>query len=459
MMFKKDKNPKKNNLSEKSAGEFAIVRLFRYIGRAVDWIFSYNLTLIVVSIISAGLLYLYVVGIPDQLDLTNFDTKTLEEVQVEVINDDNAKVIEVYDEDGIRVDEDEVIVDVIIKGPRNEVLKVVNDSDIRFFVDTGSIKDGETRDMNIVADNIPDSVTVTTSPSFVRVEANKKITSNDYLLVAEAVNINQLGDNLTIESITLNTNEVLVSGSEKNVNNVVSVKALVDVGTIKNAGEVTLGEESIKYKAYDNSGEVVDVEISVKDQGATVVISDYSREVPVVYNFEGETPEGKSIGEIETSVQAVRVFGEKEVIDSIEEVPVVISLADFSSNETVKVQIPNPDGVISMSEKSSSVTIVYEDTDTKTFENISVSSVNLDEGFTVQPTQSGQLALKVEIAGAPSVIDKINAEDIILEVDLSGLGVGTHLVEVYVKSSDSRVEYILDKKNVELEIKEDTNDS
>lgn len=437
--------------SERVKETFFLTRFLRSIGRIVDWIFKYNVTLIIVAILSSSLLYIYVVGMPDQLELTNLDTKTIENVEINVINEDNAKVISVYDDQGMRVDEDEIIADVIVKGPRNEVLKLINDRDLNFFIDTSSIKDGEIKEMQVMLDQKPPSVTISTSPSFFKVEANKKVTSNDFVLQAEAVNKTQMAKGLTIESLTLITNETLISGSTKEVNSVVSVKALVDVGKIQTKGVVELGEDKIIYKAYNNLGEVLDVDIAVKHKGATVVVTDYSREVPVKYNFVGETPEGKSIGSVSASVTEVRIYGDKSNIDIIEEVVVDVNLSDFSG-DNVTVNIPNPDGVISMSEKTSSVSINFEDTESIKLTNIPVSSVGLGDDLIVQSTEDGALVVDVTVEGALIVINSFTEDDIILEVDLTDLPVGKHVVPIVIKNPDSRTEYTFSKEFVELEI-------
>ncbi len=430
---------------------FFLTRLLRSIGNVVDWIFKYNITLIIVAIVASMSLYVYVVGTPDQLDLANLDTKTLEDVKVNVINEDNAKVIAVYDDQGIKLDENDIYVDVIVKGPRNEVLKLVNDRDLNFFIDTSVIKDGEVKEMQVMLDGKPSNISISTSPSFFKVEANKKITSNDLVLQAEAVNKSQMASGLTIESVQLITNEVLFSGSSKDVKSVVSIKALVDVGGIQAKGTVELGENKIVYKAYNNAGEVVDVDIAVKYKGATVVVTDYSREVPVVYNFVGETPEGKSIGKFEASVNTVRIYGDKSEIDLVEAVTVDVNLSDFSGSSNT-VTLLSPDGVISMSEKTSSVSITFEDTATRTLPNIPVNAVGLSSGLKVQSSNEGALVIDVTVSGAPTVINSFATEDLVLNVDLTDLGEGTHVVPVYLLNPDSRAGYAFSKEFVEIVI-------
>lgn len=453
MMMKKFKNLFSGNKQDRVGKVFFLTRLLRSIGNFVDWIFKYNITLVVVAILSSSLLYIYVVGAPEQIDVKNYVTNTLEDVRVDIINEDNAKVIAIYDDQGVKLDPNNIYVDVILKGPRNEVLNLITSKDLHFFIDTSQLNDGETKEMIVLLDDKPSNVTISTSPSFFRVQANKKITSNDLVLQAEAVNKTQIASGLTIESVSLITNQVLVSGSEKDVNSVVTVKALVDVANIQTAGVVDVGEDRIVYKAYDNKGDVVDVEIAVKQKGATVVVSDYSREVPVYYKFIGETPEGKSIGEYDATVNTIRLYGEKKEIDIIESVVVDVNLADFSG-DTSTVNILSPDGVISMSHRTSTVTIKYEDTASVVISDIPVNAEGLNSKYSVQSTSDGALLIDVTVSGAPSVINSITAEDIKLNVRLGEYGPGVYSIPVEVEGKDSRCNYILSEEFVELEIKE-----
>ncbi len=446
-VFTKDKSASRDRVKS----PFFLTNVLRSIGNVVDWIFKHNITLIIVAIIASMSLYIYVVGAPDQLELANLDTKTLENVKVNVINEDNAKVIDIYNDQGVKLDLDDIYVDVIVKGPRNEVLKLINDRDLNFFIDTSIIKDGETKEMQVLLDGKPSDISISTSPSFFKVQANKKVTSNDLVLQAEAVNKSSLSSGLTIESVNLVTNEVLISGSSKDVRSVVSVKALVDVGKIQAKGTVELDEDSIVYKAYNNAGEVVDVDIAVKYKGATVVVTDYSREIPVVYNFVGETPKGKSIGTVTTSVSTVRIYGDKAEIDLVESLVVDVNLSDFSGTSNT-VNLLTPDGAISMSESSSNISITFEDTKTTKLTSIPVSAVGLSNGLKVQSSEDGALLLDVSITGAPSVINNIAAEDLILNVDLTDLGEGTHIVPVFISNPDSRASYSFSKENIEVVI-------
>jgi YbbR domain-containing protein len=54
--------------------------------------------------------------------------------------------------------------------------------------------------------------------------------------------------------------------------------------------------------------------------------------------------------------------------------------------------------------------------------------------------------------GVKSVIENISKDDIIAYVDLAGLGVGTHNVQVQIEKSDVKVDYVPKKTTVSIQI-------
>lgn len=448
-MAKNIKGPS-NNFKKRLRNNF-ITRLFRTVGSLIDLLFSKNITLIMISVITASILYVYVIDLPSQLELKNLETRTLNDSPVEIVNKDKAKVIEIYDQDGTQIDDEDILADVIIKGPRNEVLKMVNNKDYKFFIDTTSVKDGESKDMELSVDNKPENVIVTSSPSTFKVVAHKRVVRDDLSLQVEAVNVDKMGSNLTVESIELASADAQVSGSSEKVDSVATIKALVNVESIKAAGSVTLTDKNVVYRAYNSVGDTVDVDVEVKDKSATVKVDDYGKEVPIVIKFTGKVPDGKSIGKYELNTEKVFLYGDKKKISEITELVVEVNVADIKASSSVTVNIPKPEGVVSLSQNKVNVKVDFEKSTTKTIENVPVQSVNLSSGYSVQSAE-GELLLNVELTGAASVINEINVDDILLEVDLADLSAGRHSVKVKVAVLDSRVGYKLSKEKVEVVI-------
>ncbi|MFV0499256.1 MAG: YbbR-like domain-containing protein [Bacilli bacterium] len=448
MMSKKSKDP--INKSKKIIKFNFFTRFFRSIGGMIDLLFSKNIMLVIISIISASLLYIYVIDLPSQLELKNLETRTLENVKIEIVNNDKAKVIEVFDQTNKQLSSDIIYADLIVKGPRNEVIKMINNKENKFFIDTSAVKDGESKDMQVSVENVGDNIVISSSPSSFKIVAHKKVVRDDLKIDVEAVNVDKMGNNLTVESISL-SGGAQISGSREKVESVASLKALVNVESISSPGTVELGKDAITYRAYNVTGETVNVDVSVKEKKATVVATDYGKSVPIVVNFMGDLPDGQSVSSYELSTEEVYIYGDKDSLNSINELKIDVDLGDVKSTNSITLTIPKPDDVISLSETKVTVKLTYDKTSKKTIKNVPVQSINAPNGYSVQ-SPDGELLLSVELSGADSVLREIDAEDIMLEVDLIDLTSGKHSVKVKVSGLDSRVKYSLSKEKVIVEL-------
>ena len=94
-----------------------------------------------------------------------------------------------------------------------------------------------------------------------------------------------------------------------------------------------------------------------------------------------------------------------------------------------------------MSSYNATIDITLSDViDNIPIENVGISQINLGTGLGVTPVDVDSLT--VNIKGVKAIISDITPDDINVYVDLNGLGVGTHEVEIKVVGSDARVEYL-----------------
>ena len=105
-----------------------------------------------------------------------------------------------------------------------------------------------------------------------------------------------------------------------------------------------------------------------------------------------------------------------------------------------------------MSTNSITVTITLGTVSERDLTGIKVVTRNLAGGYSVSAANESNTTVTVNLKGVASVIDDISTDDIIAYVDLSGLGAGTHDVEVVIEGSDSRVEYLSKTKKITLTI-------
>ncbi len=450
------KNSFKNNM---------ITKLFGKIGMIVDGMFASRIFITAVAIIAAIVMYFYVNGLPGGVTTVGNYTRVIENVPVKVLYDDTTTVIKIYDEESNEVNPENIKVNVILTGLRSDVLKVTNREEYEFFIDASTLKDGQNQNVEIQHKNIPSSVSVDVRPSYFRIEYNKLQVRTDLTLSTEAINIQALGANFSISELNLNKNDVQVSGSQKSIDKVAAVKALVDVSEITQPGTYTYGSDSknVNFIAYDNVGNPVDVKVTTKDLVITLNISNEFKEVPVRYVPVGLTslPEGKSIGKIGANVERVNIYGSKEDLAKVEEIVVEVNIEDFIDTNSKVYPLIKPAGVSSMTKAASktnvsetTVTLTIEDTVSKNIENVRIQQVNIGDGLVATAKDQDQSTLNVTVFGAKSILDSMNAEDILAEIDLEGLTVGEHTVNVVIANQDGRVKYEQDKERIVIIITE-----
>jgi len=210
--------------------------------------------------------------------------------------------------------------------------------------------------------------------------------------------------------------------------------------------------KDVPLKAYDSSGNVVDVEIVPSKIDVKVTITSPSKEIPIKIIPTGSVAFGKAISSLEASVAKVTVYGDQETLDSLNYISLDVDVTDLKANKEYKLDLTKPVGITYMSINNVTVTIALGTVSERDITGVRVVTRNLESGYSVSATSESSATVTVNLKGVASVIDEISSDDIVAYVDLTGLGVGTHEVEVSIEGTDSRVEYLSKTKKVTLTI-------
>ena len=188
------------------------------------------------------------------------------------------------------------------------------------------------------------------------------------------------------------------------------------------------------------------VEVVPEKVTATVKLDSYSVDVPLKVLTTGTPKSGKAISEINSSVSTITIYGDKEQIDNISNVPVTIDVNGLSEDKTYNITINKPNGVRSMSETTATIDIKFGEETQKTIENVSVEWKNLSSDFTVNAKSKDDAVISVIAKGTSSVLDALDPSTIKAYVDLSGYKEGEHQVTVTVEGDDPRVQFISNRQ-------------
>ena len=290
-------------------------------------------------------------------------------------------------------------------------------------------------------------------PSQVTVTIYEKESENKNLTY-DILHQDKLDNKLYISNIELDRNEVIVKGARYVLDKIAAVKALIDVNSIPNpkAGDITI--KDIPLVAYDDNGEIIDVEIVPKTITAKITITSPSKEIPIKLVPVNNLAFGKSIKSMTSSVSKVTVYGEQAVIDSIEQLEVEIDVKGLEEDKEYNVRLKKPKGITEISVKTMTVKVEVDNSSSKEFENISVQSQNLDSKYKVQALTVDDRQVTVVVKGSEEALKNVTEGDITAFIDLKEYGVGTHEVEVQVTGADLKLSYASKTKKVKIKISE-----
>lgn len=379
-------------------------------------------------------------------------TTSLIETSAEVLYDQ--PISATYNEEAYVVEGLPKTVDITLIGRKSDVYlaKQLPTNDIT--IDLTGLKPGVHK-VNLKYKKALSSVEYKLDPSVATIVIYEK-QSKEKEVNYEVINKDKIDSKLMVEDVSLSTDKVFVKGKEATINEVASVKALVD---LKNLVDPGVGEQElkdVKLVAYDNKGKKVNVEIVPSKVTATVKIASPQKEVPirVIPKNYKNIVFGKSISSITPNITKVTIYGNSGKLEKISYIPVYVDVSDLKEDKQFALTIKKPTGVRAMSASNVTVSVSLGDEATKEFDNIYLEYENLGDGLVVQAASQDSTKVTVSVKGVQKVLSDMDPTTIKAYVDLKGLKVGQHEVPVLVTGSDLRAKYSSKTTKVTLRITE-----
>ncbi len=375
---------------------------------------------------------------------------SLVETEAEIITGQKVEVI--YNEEAYVVEGVPETVDITLIGRKSDLYLAKQLGNHEVLLDLTNYKAGEHK-VKLSYKQTIDTLDYKLDPSSVLVIIKEKIsTLKD--ITYDLLNQDKLDPKLSVKSITLNRNEVVVKGSKEALDQVANVKALIDLNNedLKTTGSFEI--ENIPLVAYDENGAVINnVEIVPEVVTATVELESYSIEVPIKVITKGELTVGYAISSISPSVTKVVVYGDKEVLDTIQYVPVSIDITGLKANRTYSANISKPAGVRYISDTSTGVSVTIDSQTTKEITGVQIETRNLSAEYSASAKSIDDTMITVIAKGVQSVLDSFTAQNISAYIDLTGYEPGTHAVPVVVETNDVKVQLISSVSTIDIVIR------
>lgn len=205
-----------------------------------------------------------------------------------------------------------------------------------------------------------------------------------------------------------------------------------------NVGKQTL--EEITLRAYDSSGNIVDVEINHSEKiKAEVTLSSSSKEVPLNLVLKNDMPFGKAISGYTFSKDTVMAYGSNEALSNLEKngINIEFDASKLDSNYSGTVEIPIPSGIKKLDVNSVilNINVTNSVTSAKNL-NLKIVALNVPSGYTAGAEFSQDSEVLVKPTCAENICNSLKEADIEAYVDLSEYvknGPGTYEVPVQIK--------------------------
>ena len=402
-----------------------------------NWL-SKTSTLLFISLIIA--IIVFVVVDQKMLLFSESSAEILKSQPVQVIMNEEAYVVEGLPE----------TVDITLIGRKADLYFAKQSPSHDVVIDLTGLKPGTHR-VNIKYNQALASIDYNVNPSTATVIIYPKI-SETRTLTDDLLNQDSLDSRLVINNVSISTDKVVIKGAEYQLKKVATVKALIDINNLvkKDVGVTTIND--IPLKAYDENGNVVDVEIVPDKINADITITSPSRELPIKVIPMGTVSFGKAISSIDTSETNVTVYGDEETLNSLTYIPVEIDVNDLNSNKQYKLELEKPVGIRYMSVNNVTVNVGLDNSTSKELTGVDIKYRNLADGYTVQGVSANDISVDVTLKGVESVIKNIDNDDVTAYLDLSNYGEGVHEVDIVVVGDDVKVEYTAKTKKAQIRI-------
>lgn len=417
-----------------------ISELFGKNNKGIEKLFNNKRSLIVISFLLAFLVF-YVV---DQ------NSSTLMDNSAEILYSQPVNAI--YNEESYVIEGLPESVDVVLIGRRSDIYLAKQNTNNQVSVDLRELSTG-THKVKLKYRQYISSVEYKIDPSTVTVIIYDKVSSTREV-TAEVLHRNNLDNKLDISEIALSKTEVTIKGAAKKLEEVAYVKALIDVD---NLVEPTIGVATInnnKLVAYNNDGEIVDVEILPETVDATLTITSTSKVVPIKVVPVGDIALGYAIESASPSISSITIYGDEENLKEIEYVPVKVDVSNLSAYKEFNLNLEKPSGVREMSEKTITVKVNVGKQEQKEIKNVSIQTLNLADGLKASGADNDNTFITVIVKGSKEALEALDETKIIATVDLLEYTTpGEYEVPVKVTGEDLTLSYSSKVNKIKIKIK------
>lgn len=337
--------------------------------------------------------------------------------------------INILEEKGLSITEDtKKSVDISISGQRNRIINLTPQH-IRVTADFSSLEEGaQVLNLNYA---LPDEINLVDAPKDFSVTLEKIISTEFKVNVRNKGN---LPDNYLLDSTKVTPEKVTVKGLRSTLNSINNVSAILDLSKLTQ--DITINQEIKAYK--EDGSEVSDVTFGQDFVNINAVIMK-TKEVEINPVIVGEVASNYKLEKTSLNRSKVYIVGPESIIDSIDKINTHdIDISNVRSSQKLQVSLSLPSDV---SELNKDITYLLDvEIQSKTNKDFEISK---DKILVTNNNIKYDIIndnIKLSLTDFPSELEKINASNIELKVDISGLDIGKHELEPIIFLNGNQIE-------------------
>lgn len=235
------------------------------------------------------------------------------------------------------------------------------------------------------------------------------------------------------ENVVKDVEQVNIVGPQSEVDQI--HKAVVEVNL---DGHNETLSQAYAYTLCDNDGQPVQTKLTTTDVDQVNITLKIIRvkEIKLVLNvIEGGGATLKNT-QVFLSPESIWVSGSDALLEGFEELEIgTINLGEIAEDQTIPLSIKLPEGITDETGVTeATVSIVFDNLDTKTISVSEIEAVNVPDGMKVELLTK---VLEIQIRGPKDKLEALTAESVKVTVDFAGTDVGAVKMKAVIVISDT----------------------
>ena len=371
-----------------------VITIMNFINTTLDKMLQSALSVKILSLLLAGVLVFTVSGGVDHLFSSPTSGDVVDSVAIETVGLDDDFVVAGLPKTA----------SIGLVGSSLDIYTAKLSNDYGLYVDLSGLGEGE-HTVALNASGLPSNLDVFIVPQTVTVTISQKVTKT-FDLGYKFINEDTLDKKYSVSVDSIEHESVEVRGSQDNIDKIYQVCALIDLEGVEDSFT-----QECKVEAFDRSGEKLDVQIIPSSVKAYCSVSTYSKTVPLVPEYSGNTVEGYAVDTVQFKKDEVKIYGSETQLKNINEIDASVKVVPAIS---------------------------------RVFENIDIEVVNGDAD-NVRFNDTSQVA--IQVSGKAEKINALTEENIHASIDVEGLEKGKHEVQVDVELDDKMMQFAFASAN------------